>query len=86
MSIDAVTGSDIVLFEELPFLHQPQFRLGKVVLNRPLQKNALNEEMVSALFNRLSIWQQDRTIIAIWLEGAGHSFCAGGARACQHLF
>lgn len=78
MIIDSSTASDSVLFEEMPFFHQPHFRLGKAVLNRPLQKNALNTDMVNRLFDRLSIWQNDPTIVAIWLEGEGQSFCAGG--------
>jgi enoyl-CoA hydratase/carnithine racemase len=49
-----------------------------LTLNRPEVRNALNEELVVALRDRLRAADVDPGIRAIILRGAGPSFCAGG--------
>lgn len=66
-----------VVFSELPT------RQGGVVgiatLNAPAALNAINLEMVDALYARLAAWRDDERILAVWLEGGGdRAFCAGG--------
>jgi isohexenylglutaconyl-CoA hydratase len=49
-----------------------------VTLNRPEVRNALNMTMVNELVSVFSAVQDDMTIRAVVLEGAGEDFCAGG--------
>ena len=48
-----------------------------LTLNRPAKLNALNAELVHALTDALVAAQNDRSISAIILRGAGRAFCAG---------
>jgi len=49
-----------------------------VTLNDPARRNALNEAMLSALEAQIALAEQDETIRAFVLRGAGGVFCAGG--------
>jgi len=49
-----------------------------VTLNDPAHRNVLNESMLSALGAELARTEQDETIRAFVLRGAGGVFCAGG--------
>jgi enoyl-CoA hydratase/carnithine racemase len=49
-----------------------------LTLNRPEVRNALNEELVVSLRDRLRAADVDRSVRAVILRGAGPSFCAGG--------
>jgi enoyl-CoA hydratase/carnithine racemase len=49
-----------------------------LTLNRPEVRNALNEELVVALRDRLRTADVDAAIRAVVIRGAGPSFCAGG--------
>ncbi len=53
--------------------------LAVVRLNRPKALNALTRAMCAALDERLREWEQDPTVHAVLLRGAGdRAFCAGG--------
>lgn len=53
--------------------------LGIITLNRPEVLNALSMEMCRALDQKLSEWQNDKSIEAVIIKGAGDkAFCAGG--------
>ena len=49
-----------------------------VTLNDPAHRNALNEAMLRALEAELTRVEQDETVRAFVLRGAGGVFCAGG--------
>lgn len=49
-----------------------------VTLNRPEAKNAMNFQMVADLTTVFTALQEDRSVRAIVLSGAGGTFCAGG--------
>ncbi|MGQ4877087.1 enoyl-CoA hydratase/isomerase family protein [Billgrantia sp. LNSP4103-1] len=70
--------SDIaVIFDELPT--RDGGRIGVATLNSPKSLNALTLEMARQLDAKLEAWAADRSIVAVWLEGAGEkAFCAGG--------
>jgi methylglutaconyl-CoA hydratase len=51
--------------------------IGTITLNRPEKKNALNDEMVSSLFQLLQSWEDNHYLKLIILKGSGHAFCAG---------
>jgi isohexenylglutaconyl-CoA hydratase len=53
-----------------PFAH--------VTLNRPEVKNAMNAQMVLDLIACFEALQEDRTLRAVVISGAGGTFCAGG--------
>lgn len=48
-----------------------------LTLNRPAKLNALNSDLVHALTDALMAAQDDDTVSAIILAGAGRAFCAG---------
>jgi len=53
--------------------------LAKVTLNRPKAINALSVDMLLAIKQKLTEWEQDDTIKVILITGAGSKgFCAGG--------
>jgi methylglutaconyl-CoA hydratase len=52
-------------------------RIARITLNRPEKRNALNNEMVAALKLALRRADQDESVRAVILAGAGSDFCAG---------
>jgi enoyl-CoA hydratase/carnithine racemase len=64
---------------ESEIIFEQKNQLGVVTLNRPKALNALTHEMVLALTAQLQNWDQDKSIAAVLIKGAGEkSFCAGG--------
>lgn len=61
--------------------------IGKIILNRPPNLNALNLNMCMTLHQRLTQWAKHPAIKAVILTGAGDkAFCAGGdVRAIYEL-
>jgi enoyl-CoA hydratase/carnithine racemase len=53
--------------------------LGMILLSRPQALNALSLEMIQSIHQQLVLWQTDRLIQAVVIQGAGDkAFCAGG--------
>lgn len=53
--------------------------VGFIALNRPQALNALNHEMIEALAEKLSEWEEDKAVQAVLIQGIGEkAFCAGG--------
>ncbi|MCE9684301.1 enoyl-CoA hydratase/isomerase family protein [Halomonas alkalisoli] len=66
-----------VIFDERPT--RDGGRIGVATLNAPKSLNALTLTMAQQLMAKLDAWAVDRSIVAVWLEGAGDkAFCAGG--------
>ncbi|MBZ0330516.1 enoyl-CoA hydratase/isomerase family protein [Halomonas sp. ANAO-440] len=66
-----------VIFDERPT--RDGGRIGVATLNAPKSLNALTLTMAQQLMAKLAAWAVDRSIVAVWLEGAGEkAFCAGG--------
>ncbi|KAF8012095.1 hypothetical protein BT93_I0274 [Corymbia citriodora subsp. variegata] len=63
---------------ELPVLFEEHSGVRKVILNRPSKLNSLNLEMISQMFSKLKIYEDDPTVNLIILKGNGKAFCAGG--------
>ncbi|WP_227430493.1 enoyl-CoA hydratase/isomerase family protein [Psychrobacter sp. I-STPA6b] len=71
------TQQDCVLIDTQPT--HDGFKLGILTLNDPKALNALSVDMCRRLSEQLSQWEQDSSIVAIMLRGAGDkAFCAGG--------
>jgi methylglutaconyl-CoA hydratase len=51
--------------------------LGRITLNRPEKRNALNHDLIAGLKTALQRAEQDENIRAIVLTGAGLDFCSG---------
>jgi len=52
---------------------------GLITLNRPKALNALNQDMIIALYSQLDEWESNEDIKAVLIQGAGEkAFCAGG--------
>ncbi len=54
-----------------------QDRVLRLVLNRPEKRNALNGALCRELVAAIEQADQDSTVGAILLSGAGKSFCSG---------
>ncbi|MEZ5757897.1 MAG: enoyl-CoA hydratase/isomerase family protein [Emcibacteraceae bacterium] len=64
--------SEHILFEE-------KSGLGIITLNRPHVLNALSTSMCSILDNQLKAWEENASVKAVLIKGAGgKAFCAGG--------
>src|SRR5512146_1537896 len=48
-----------------------------ITLNRPAKSNAFDDNQVEELLDALTIAEQDETMRAIVITGAGKNFCAG---------
>src|SRR5689334_13645799 len=48
-----------------------------LTLNRPEKRNALNDELISALKSELDRAEPDESIRVIVIRGAGNDFCSG---------
>jgi methylglutaconyl-CoA hydratase len=51
--------------------------IARITLNRPEKRNALNDAVIGALKNALRLADQDESIRAVVLAGAGADFCSG---------
>jgi methylglutaconyl-CoA hydratase len=60
----------VILFEQ-------QDGIAKITMNRPEKRNALNDELVSALQESLDRTSRDKSVRLVLILGAGHDFCAG---------
>ncbi|KAF8012096.1 hypothetical protein BT93_I0275 [Corymbia citriodora subsp. variegata] len=63
---------------ERPVLFEEHSGVRKVILNRPSKLNSLTFEMVSQMFSKLKIYEDDHTVNFVILKGNGKAFCAGG--------
>ncbi len=71
-----MTTYDEVIFQELP---GQGGQLGWIKLNRPRALNALNGDMIRALFAKLTQWAAASHIKAVVITATeGRAFCAGG--------
>ena len=54
-------------------------KIGVATLNAEKKLNSLTVNMVELLRPQLQAWEQDDSIVCVWLQGAGEkAFCAGG--------
>ncbi|XP_030544555.1 3-hydroxyisobutyryl-CoA hydrolase 1-like [Rhodamnia argentea] len=63
---------------ERPVLFEEHLGVRKVILNRPSKLNSLTFEMVSQMFRKLRIYEDDPAANIVILKGNGEAFCAGG--------
>ncbi len=68
--IQTNTNMDSILFEV-------QNAVATITLNRPDKLNSFNREMALLMQEKLDICQNDASIRAVYLTGAGKGFCAG---------
>lgn len=60
-----------------------------ITLNRPEKRNAINQDLLSNLYNAIEFASKDDEIFTIIITGNGKSFCAGidlAALATENLF
>ncbi len=58
-------------------LYRKEDRVGIITLNRPERLNAINEDLLNGLIQRLREAGSDPDAASVILTGAGKSFCAG---------
>ncbi|KAI3407312.1 uncharacterized protein J3R85_021107 [Psidium guajava] len=63
---------------ERPVLFEEHSGVRKIILNRPSKLNSLTLEMVSQMFRKLQIYEDDPSVNLVILKGNGQAFCAGG--------
>lgn len=61
-------------------------KIGRLTLNRPKALNALSLEMIDMMHRQLAMWENQKDIVLVIIEGADNTaFCAGGdVRAVYH--
>ncbi len=65
--------------EEQEILFEVKHGTGFITLNRPKALNALTLHMIRELIPQLGAWQEDASVKAVVIRGAGdRAFCAGG--------
>jgi len=65
--------------EEQEILFDVRRGTGFITLNRPKALNALTLRMIRELIPQLAAWQEDASVKAVVIQGAGErAFCAGG--------
>ncbi|MEW5736620.1 MAG: enoyl-CoA hydratase [Thermodesulfobacteriota bacterium] len=60
-----------------PVLYEKIEAAALITLNRPEKRNAISEELLIHLYNRLEEADEDPAVRCVILTGAGDSFCAG---------
>lgn len=63
--------------ENKPILYQVDGSIARLTLNRPEKRNALNDDLVAGLKDALGQANQDATVRAVVITGAGQDFCSG---------
>lgn len=66
-----------VAVDERPLIRCDNNAVATLTLNRPLQFNALSEEMLKALNGELSRLAHDSTVRCVVIAAEGRAFCAG---------
>lgn len=67
----------VVLFDHLTTANG--FTIGVATLNQPQVLNGFSYEMATLLQQQMNRWEQDSSVVAVILRGAGDkAFCAGG--------
>ena len=74
-----MTDSDILLSENAD-------GVATLTLNRPLQYNALSDELLDALISELDVIANDEHIKVVILAANGKAFCAGFASSAVIRF
>lgn len=64
-------GYDEILTEE-------RGRVGVVTLNRPEKLNAMTDTMLGEVGRQIQAWNDDDSVGAVVITGAGRGFCSGG--------
>ncbi len=71
------TMSSVVLFDTMAT--DNGFNIGVATLNQPQVLNGFSYEMATLLQQQMTQWEQDQSVVAVILTGAGDkAFCAGG--------
>jgi methylglutaconyl-CoA hydratase len=65
------------MFAAETVLYQSSDSLARITLNRPEKRNALNDELISALKQALRRANDDDQVRAVVISGAGSDFCSG---------
>jgi methylglutaconyl-CoA hydratase len=63
--------------QDSPILYQIDGGIGRVTLNRPEKRNALNEALIANLKDALLNANDDANIRVVVISGAGQDFCSG---------
>jgi enoyl-CoA hydratase/carnithine racemase len=78
-NVESGTGATQVSGDESPVLCEVRKQTQWITLNRPAQRNALNDEVAGLIAEALITAQADPDVRAIVVTGAGSkAFCAGG--------
>ena len=69
--------TDYVLFKELEAAKGQ--KVGVVTLNAESTLNALDQGMVESIYETLSMWSVDDSVVCVFIDGQGEkAFCSGG--------
>lgn len=60
-----------------PLIYHVENKIAHITLNRPEKRNALNDALVDSLKDALRLADEDETLRAVVVRGAGADFCSG---------
>jgi len=63
--------------EKSTVLYHPKNNVGIITLNRPERLNAITDDLLRDLIEKLRVAKHDQEVASVILTGAGRSFCAG---------
>lgn len=69
--------NDVVLLQRIPLTAAPEKNVAILTLNRPDRLNCFNSALCYRLASLVASLQQDESLAAVILTGAGNNFCAG---------
>ena len=61
----------------MSILYRVSDSIARITLNRPEKRNALNDELIDLLKQRLALAAEDHEVRVVLLSGAGTDFCSG---------
>jgi methylglutaconyl-CoA hydratase len=61
----------------MSILYRVDGAVGRITLNRPEKRNALNDELILALKDALALAAEDELVRVVLITGAGQDFCSG---------
>lgn len=61
----------------MSILYNVDGAIGRITLNRPEKRNALNDEVTGALKDSLALAAEDEQVRVVLLAANGHDFCSG---------
>ena len=64
---------------EKPILYEVKEKIGRIILNRPENRNSMDQEVLPAFKEIINQVQTNKSMRCLIITGSGDTFCAGAA-------